>query len=159
MDAGGWNAIAASADYGGLGLPLLLNAACTEIWNAANISFALCPLLGHGAIEALEAHASEALKETYLHKMISGEWTATMNLTEPQAGSDLSQLRTRAERRPTAPIALFGQKIFITYGEHDLTDNIVHLVLARVPDAPPGVEGHFAVPRSEIPARRPAHAQ
>ena len=138
---GGWNAIAATTDYGGLDLPVLLNMACTEIWNAANMSFAVCPLLGHGAIEAIEAHASEALKETYLRRIISGEWTATMNLTEPQAGSDLALLRTRAERAGDGSYRLFGQKIFITYGEHDLSDNIVHLVLARLPDAPPGTRG------------------
>lgn len=139
--AGGWNAIAASPDHGGLGLPALLNAACTEIWNAANVSFALCPLLSHGAIEALEAHASATLKETYLAKIVSGEWTGTMNLTEPQAGSDLALLRTRAERNADGSYRLTGQKIFITYGEHDLADNILHLVLARLPDAPPGTKG------------------
>lgn len=146
---GGWNSLAARPEYGGLGLPLLLNAALTEIWNAANMSFALCPLLGFGAIEAVEAHASEALKETYLRKMISGEWTATMNLTEPQAGSDLSNMRTRAEPQADGSYRLFGQKIFITYGEHDLTDNIVHLVLARVPNAPEGSRGIslFLVPK------------
>ncbi len=139
--AGGWNAIAAGVDYGGLGLPVLLTAACTEIWNAANISFALCPLLGQGAIEALEAHADAALQETYLRRIVSGEWTATMNLTEPQAGSDLALLRSRAERAGDGSYRLTGQKIFITYGEHDLAGNIVHLVLARLPDAPPGVKG------------------
>lgn len=138
---GGWNALQAAPEYGGLGLPALLNAGCTEIWNAANMSFALCPLLGHGAIEAIEAHASEALKETYLRKLVSGEWTATMNLTEPNAGSDLSVMRTRAERAADGSYRLFGQKIFITYGEHDLADNIVHLVLARLPDAPAGTRG------------------
>ncbi len=140
-EAGGWNALAAAPEHGGLGLPALLNAACTEIWNGANMAFALCPLLGHGAIETIEAHACEALKETYLRKLISGEWTATMNLTEPQAGSDLSLLRTRAERAEGGNYRLFGQKIFITYGEHDLAENIVHLVLARLPDAPPGTRG------------------
>jgi len=138
---GGWNAIQAAPEHGGLGLPVLLNAACTEIWNAANMAFALCPLLGHGAIAALEAHASDALKESYLSKIVSGEWTATMNLTEPQAGSDLALVRTRAERAGEGSYRLFGQKIFITYGEHDLTENIVHLVLARLPDAPPGTHG------------------
>ncbi|WP_330084517.1 acyl-CoA dehydrogenase [Methylocystis iwaonis] len=138
---GGWNAIAASPDHGGLGLPALLNAACTEIWNGANISFALCPLLSHGAIEALEAHASAALKETYLARIVSGEWTGTMNLTEPQAGSDLALLRTRADRNADGSYRLTGQKIFITYGEHDLADNIAHLVLARLPDAPSGTKG------------------
>ena len=134
--------------------PALLNAACTEIWNATNISFALCPLLSHGGIEALEAHASDVLKETYLGRIVSGEWTATMNLTEPQAGSDLALLRTRAARNADGSYRIDGQKIFITYGEHDLVDNILHLVLARLPDAPAGREGHFAVPRAEIPARR-----
>ncbi|BBU60796.1 acyl-CoA dehydrogenase [Methylosinus sp. C49] len=138
---GGWNALSAPPGHGGMGLPLLLGAACTEIWNAANISFALCPLLGQGAIEAMEIHAAEALKSAYLPKMISGEWTATMNLTEPQAGSDLAHLRTRAERAEDGSYRLFGQKIFITYGEHDLSKNIVHLVLARLPDAPAGTRG------------------
>lgn len=138
---GGWNALSAPPGHGGIGLPLLLAAACTEIWNAANISFALCPLLGQGAIEAMEIHASEALKSAYLPKMISGEWPATMNLTEPQAGSDLAHLRTRAERAGDGSYRLFGQKIFITYGEHDLSENIIHLVLARLPDAPAGTRG------------------
>jgi acyl-CoA dehydrogenase len=147
--AGGWNALAASPDYGGLGLPTLLNAACTEIWNAANIAFALCPLLSHGAIETMEAHASAALKAAYLEKIVGGEWTATMNLTEPQAGSDLSLLRTRAERNADGSYRISGQKIFITYGEHDLADNIVQLVLARLPDAPAGTKGIslFLVPK------------
>ena len=138
---GGWNAIAAGADYGGLDLPALLNAGCTEIWNAANMAFAICPLLGHGAIEAMEAHASDALNEAYLRRIVSGEWTATMNLTEPGAGSDLGLMRTRAERADDGSYRLFGQKIFITYGEHDLAPNIVHLVLARLPDAPEGTRG------------------
>ncbi|GLI93215.1 acyl-CoA dehydrogenase [Methylocystis echinoides] len=139
--AGGWNAIAADPAHGGMGLPALLNAACTEIWNATNIAFALCPLLSHGGIEALESHASDALKATYLARIVSGEWTATMNLTEPQAGSDLALLRTRAERNADGSYRISGQKIFITYGEHDLANNILHLVLARLPDAPPGVKG------------------
>ncbi|WP_424362788.1 acyl-CoA dehydrogenase [Methylocystis parvus] len=146
---GGWNAISADPEYGGLGLPALLNAACTEIWNAANISFALCPLLSHGAIEALETHAATALKDAYLAKIVSGEWTGTMNLTEPQAGTDLALLRSRAERNSDGSYRLTGQKIFITYGEHDLADNIIHLVLARLPDAPAGVKGIslFLVPK------------
>ena len=146
---GGWNALAASPEYGGLGLPTLLNVGCTEMWNAASMAFALCPLLSHGAIEALESHASDALKETYLHKIVSGEWTGTMNLTEPQAGSDLALLRTRAERAAGGSYRIFGQKIFITYGEHDLVENIVHLVLARLPDAPAGTRGIslFLVPK------------
>jgi acyl-CoA dehydrogenase len=138
---GGWNALKAAPEYGGSGLPALLNAACTEIWHGANTAFALCPLLSQGAIEALEAHASETLKETYLRKIVSGEWTATMNLTEPQAGSDLALVRTKAQPVGDGSYRLFGQKIFITYGEHDLTRNIVHLVLARLPDAPAGTQG------------------
>lgn len=139
--AGGWNALAASPQYGGLGLPELLNAAATEIWHGANTSFALCPLLGQSAIQAMEAYASEALREIYLTKIIRGEWSATMNLTEPQAGSDLGLLRMRAQRAQDGSYRLFGQKIFITYGEHDLTENIVHLVLARLPGAPEGTRG------------------
>lgn len=147
--AGGWNALAADPQYGGLGLPTLLNMGCTEIWNAANMAFALCPLLGQGAIEAIEAHADAALKSVYLPRIVSGEWTATMNLTEPQAGSDLALLRSRAEPAEDGACRIFGQKIYITYGEHDLADNIVHLVLARLPDAPAGTRGIslFLVPK------------
>ena len=147
--SGGWNALAADPDDGGLGLPALLNAACTEIWNGANMAFALCPLLSHGAIDAIGAHASAALKEIYLRRIVSGEWTATMNLTEPQAGTDLALLRTRAEPAGDGAYRIFGQKIFITYGEHDLVSNIVHLVLARLPDAPAGTRGIslFLVPK------------
>ncbi|MDE2578994.1 MAG: acyl-CoA dehydrogenase C-terminal domain-containing protein [Hyphomicrobiales bacterium] len=146
---GGWNAVTASPDHGGMGLPHLINAACTEMWNSANMAFALCPLLGFGAVDAVEAHASDALKKIYLDKMVSGEWTSTMNLTEPSAGSDLNALRTRAERHPDGSYRIFGSKIFITYGEHDMTDNIVHLVLARLPDAPAGTRGIslFLVPK------------
>ncbi len=146
---GGWNAVTAAPDYGGMGLPHLINAACTEMWNAANMAFSLCPLLGFGAIDAVEAHASEELKAIYLAKMVSGEWTATMNLTEPSAGSDLNAMRSRAERQADGSYRIFGQKIFITYGEHDLTENIVHLVLARLPDAPAGTRGIslFLVPK------------
>ena len=146
---GGWNAVTASPDFGGMGLPHLLNAACTEMWNSANMAFALCPLLGFGAVDAVDSHASDALKAIYLAKMVSGEWTATMNLTEPSAGSDLAALRSRAERNDDGSYRIFGQKIFITYGEHDMTDNIVHLVLARLPDAPPGTRGIslFLVPK------------
>jgi acyl-CoA dehydrogenase len=138
---GGWNGIAAEPDDGGLGLPAALNAACTEIWNGANIAFALCPLLSQGAIEAMTAHATAALKARYLARVVSGEWTATMNLTEPQAGSDLALLTTRATNAGDGSYRLDGQKIYITYVEHDLADNIIHLVLARLPDAPPGVKG------------------
>jgi len=138
---GGWNGLSAKADYGGLALPIALNAACTEIWNSANIAFALCPLLSHGAIEALSAHASEELKNIYLPSIISGAWPATMNLTEPQAGTDLALLRTRAERCENGSYRIYGQKIYITYGEHDLSENIIHLVLARLPNAPDGTRG------------------
>ncbi len=138
---GGWTALSADPEFGGLGLPALLNAACTEIWNGANAAFAICPLLAHGAIQALEAHASPQLKHAYLEKLVSGAWTATMNLTEPQAGTDLALVKTRAEPAADGSFRLFGQKIFITYGEHDLTPNIVHLVLARLPGAPAGAQG------------------
>jgi len=151
---GGWNAVTGPPNYGGMGLPQLLNTACIEIWNAANLSFSLCPLLTLGAIEALQAHGSETLKTLYLKKLVSGEWTGTMNLTEPQAGSDLGLLKTRAERESDGGYKLFGTKIFITYGEHDLADNIVHLVLARLPDAPPGTHGLslFLVPKFLVEA-------
>jgi hypothetical protein len=122
-------------------LPLAINAACTEIWSASNIAFGLCPLLTLSAIEALDAHGSEELKHIYLAKLISGEWTGTMQLTEPQAGSDVGALRTRAERAPDGTYRIKGTKIFITYGDHDMTDNIVHFVLARLPDAPAGTKG------------------
>jgi alkylation response protein AidB-like acyl-CoA dehydrogenase len=147
--AGGWNAITGPSDYGGMDLPVLLNTACIEIWSAANMAFSLCPLLTLGAIEALQSHATEALKALYLEKLISGEWTGTMNLTEPQAGSDLGALKTRAERQQDGTYKLFGSKIFITYGEHDMSENIVHFVLARLPDAPKGTRGIslFLVPK------------
>ncbi len=147
--AGGWNGILAEEAFGGQGLPLVLSAAVQEIWNSACMSFALCPLLTAGAVEALTKHGSDALKARYLPRLVSGEWTATMNLTEPQAGSDLGALTTRAERRDDGTYRVFGQKIFITYGEHDLAENIVHLVLARLPDAPPGSRGIslFLVPK------------
>ncbi len=147
--AGGWNGLAASAEFGGQGLPHALNAACIEMWNAASMAFGIGPVLTMGATEALAAHGAPELKQTYLAKMISGEWTASMQLTEPQAGSDLALLRTKAERAGDGSYRITGQKIFITYGEHDLTDNIVHLVLARLPDAPPGTRGIslFLVPK------------
>jgi acyl-CoA dehydrogenase len=137
----GWNSLPATPDHGGQGLPLLVNAVCTEMWNSASMAFALGPLLTCGAIEALSAHASPELKDIYLGRLISGEWMATMNLTEPQAGSDLNAIRTKAERAADGSYRITGQKIYITYGEHDLTDNIVHLVLARLPDAPHGTRG------------------
>ncbi len=138
---GGWQGLQHPADFGGQGLPKTIGAACGEMINSANLSFALCPLLTDGAIEALLTAGSDALKATYLEKLISGEWTGTMNLTEPQAGSDLSLVRTKAEPQPDGTYKIFGTKIFITYGEHDMADNIVHLVLARVAGAPEGVKG------------------
>ena len=137
----GWNGVSAPGEFGGMGLPHLVNVACTEIWNGASMGFALCPLLTEGAISALGAHGSRELTGAYLPPMISGRWTGTMNLTEPQAGSDLNAVRTRAERANDGSYRLFGQKIFITYGEHDMAENIVHLVLARLPGAPPGTRG------------------
>src|ERR1700758_5144856 len=146
---GGWNAVSGPEAFGGQGLPLAINAACTEIWSASNIAFGLCPLLTLSAIEALDAHGSDELKKTYLGKLVSGEWTGTMQLTEPQAGSDVGALRTRADRAGDGTYRLKGTKIFITYGEHDMTDNIVHFVLARLPDAPAGTKGIslFLVPK------------
>ena len=146
---GGWAGVTASADQGGMGLPHSVNFACSEIWNGASMGFALCPLLSEGALGALNAYASPELKETYVRRLASGEWTGTMNLTEPQAGSDLNAVRARAERAGDGSNRVFGQKIFITYGEHDFADNIVHLVLARLPDAPPGTRGIslFLVPK------------
>ena len=147
--ADGWNAISAPEVWGGQQLPLALGSACNEIWSAANMAFGLCPLLTAGASEALAAHGSDALKQTYLAKLVSGEWTGTMQLTEPQAGSDVGALRTRAERAADGSYRLSGAKIFITYGDHDMTENIVHFVLARLPDAPPGTRGIslFLVPK------------
>lgn len=145
----GWQGIQHPPEFGGQGLPKLVATPCLEMLNAANISFALCPLLSDGAIEALLTAGSDEQKSLYLGKLISGEWTGTMNLTEPQAGSDLAMVRTRAVPQENGTYKLFGTKIFITYGEHDMTENIVHLVLARTPDAPEGVKGIslFIVPK------------
>ena len=147
--AAGWNAVSGPEAFGGQGLPLAINAACTEIWSASNIAFGLCPLLTLSAIEALDAHGSDELKNIYLEKLVSGEWTGTMQLTEPQAGSDVGALRTRAERAGDGSYRIKGTKIFITYGDHDMTDNIVHFVLARLPDAPAGTKGIslFLIPK------------
>jgi acyl-CoA dehydrogenase len=147
--AAGWNAVSGPEAFGGQGLPLAVNAACTEIWSASNIAFGLCPLLTLSAIEALDAHGSIELKKIYLEKLVSGEWTGTMQLTEPQAGSDVGALRTRAERAADGSYRIKGTKIFITYGDHDMTDNIVHFVLARLPDAPAGTKGIslFLIPK------------
>ncbi|NLS02594.1 acyl-CoA dehydrogenase [Rhizobium sp. P32RR-XVIII] len=147
--AGGWNGLSAPEEYGGQGLPHMLNVAALEMWNSGATAFALCPTLSMGAVEALSAHGSPELRQKYLPKLISGEWTGTMNLTEPQAGSDVGALKSRAERRDDGTYRLFGQKIFITWGEHDATDNIIHLVLAHLPDAPAGSRGIslFLVPK------------
>ena len=144
----GWPALRSSTEFGGQNVPTVLGTAVEELWASSNLAFKLCPMLTQGAIEAIERFASPALRELYLPKMVRGEWTGTMNLTEPQAGSDLAQVRTRAV--PAGPnYRLHGQKIFITYGEHDLTENIVHMVLARIDGAPPGVRGIslFMVPK------------
>src|SRR6201981_4150796 len=146
---GGGNAVSGPESFGGQGLPLAVNAACTEIWSASNIAFAVYPLCTRSAIEALDAHGSDELKKIYLAKLVSGEWTGTMQLTEPQAGSDVGALRSRADRQSDGTYRLKGTKIFITYGDHDMTDNIVHFVLARLPDAPAGTRGIslFLIPK------------
>ncbi|MSQ56892.1 MAG: acyl-CoA dehydrogenase [Limnohabitans sp.] len=146
---GGWQGLQHPFDFGGQGLPKTIGAACVEILNSANMSFALCPLLTDGAIEALITAGSDNLKSIYLENLVSGKWTGTMNLTEPQAGSDLSMVRSRAEPQADGTYKIFGTKIFISYGEHDMAENIVHLVLARVTGAPDGVKGIslFVVPK------------
>ena len=151
---GGWQGLQHPVDFGGQGLPKTIGAACGEMLNSANMSFALCPLLTDGAIEALLTAGSDALKATYLEKLVSGQWTGTMNLTEPQAGSDLAAVRSRAEPQPDGTYKVFGTKIYITYGEHDMAENIVHLVLARVTGAPEGVKGIslFVVPKFMVQA-------
>ncbi len=147
--AAGWNGLAAPADYGGQELPHAVNAACIEMWNAASMAFGIGPVLTMAAVDALAAYGSDALKQRYLGKLISGEWMGTMQLTEPQAGSDVGALRSRATRATDGSYQITGSKIFITYGEHDLTDNIIHFVLARLPDAPPGTKGIslFLIPK------------
>jgi alkylation response protein AidB-like acyl-CoA dehydrogenase len=146
---GGWNGLTAPEEFGGQGLPHMLNVAALEMWNSGSMAFALCPTLTMGAIEAITAHGSDALKAVYLENLVSGKWTGTMNLTEPQAGSDLAALKTRAERADDGTYRIFGQKIYITWGEHDAAENIIHLVLARLPDAPAGTRGIslFLVPK------------
>ena len=162
---GGWNGIGCPVEHGGQGLPEMINTATQEMWNSANMSFALCPLLNAGAIEAISRAGSEEQQALYLPKMVSGEWTGTMNLTESQAGSDLSAVRARAVPEGDH-YRIFGQKIFITWGEHDMTDNTIHLVLARTPNAPEGVKGIslFIVPKflvepdGSLGARNDVHA-
>src|SRR5690348_15111510 len=146
---GGWGNVMAPQQFGGQGLPHLVATPVEEMWGAANLAFKLCPMLTQGAVEALDTVGSDALKKKFLPKMVSGEWTGTMNLTEPQAGSDLSLVRTKAVPQKDGTYRLFGQKIFITYGEHDYTENIVHMVLARMEGAPEGVKGIslFLVPK------------
>ncbi|MDA1099301.1 MAG: acyl-CoA dehydrogenase [Proteobacteria bacterium] len=146
---GGWNGIQFDPLYGGMGLPLVIGNACAELWNSANMGFALCAMLTQGAIDAVSTHGSDELKETYLEKLVSGHWTGTMNLTEPQAGSDVGALRSRAEPAGDGTWRIKGQKIFITYGEHDFAENIIHLVLARTPGSPEGTRGIslFVVPK------------
>jgi alkylation response protein AidB-like acyl-CoA dehydrogenase len=145
---GGWNAVPFDPDFGGQGLPWLVSTALQEMWTSANMAFSLCPMLTQGAVEAISHHGSEAQKALFLPKLISGEWTGTMNLTEPQAGSDVGAVRTKAVKSGDHYL-ITGQKIYITYGDHEMTKNIVHLVLARTPDAPPGVKGIslFIVPK------------
>ena len=145
---GGWASLTANPELGGQGLPNMLGTAVNEVWQSANLAFSLCPLLGQGAIEAIDHHGSDALRETWLPKMISGEWTGTMNLTEPDAGTDLAAVKSRAVPEGDHYL-ITGQKIFITWGDHQMTDNVVHLVLARLPDAPTGVKGIslFVVPK------------
>ena len=147
--ASGWTALSSEPEWGGQGLPKLLSTPVSEMWKSANHAFSLCPLLTGGAIDALVLSGSARLKKTFLEKMVSGQWTGTMNLTEPSAGSDLAAVRTRAEPQGDGCYRIFGQKIFITYGEHDMAENIVHLVLARTPTAPEGVKGIslFIVPK------------
>ena len=145
----GWGAVPLDPDYDGGGFPILLGLALEEMLTAASMSWSLCPLLTQGAINMLTAHGSEEQKETYLRRMVTGEWTGTMNLTEPQAGSDVGAVTTKALPQDDGSYRITGTKIFITYGEHDMADNIVHLVLARTPDAPPGTRGIscFIVPK------------
>jgi len=147
--AGGWNGLTAPEEFGGQGLPHMLNIATLEMWNSASVAFGLAPTLTMGAVEALNAHGSDNLKQKYLAKLVSGEWSGTMNLTEPHAGSDVGALRARAERLDDHSYRVFGQKIFITWGDHEATENIIHLVLARLPDAPVGTRGIslFLVPK------------
>jgi acyl-CoA dehydrogenase len=147
--AAGWNGLVAPADWGGQDLPHALNAACVEMWNSASMAFGIGPVLTMAAIDALAAYGCDELKQLYLAKLVSGEWMGTMQLTEPQAGSDVGALRTKAIRADDGSYRITGSKIFITYGEHDLTDNIIHFVLARLPDAPAGTKGIslFLVPK------------
>ena len=152
--AGGWTSLPVPEDIGGQGLPEMVSMAACEIWNSSNMAFGLCPLLTQGAIDAVHSHGSAELQRLYLAKMVSGEWTGTMNLTESHAGSDLSALKSKAVKQADGTYKITGTKIFITYGDHEMTDNIIHLVLARLPDAPPGTRGIslFLVPKVMVNA-------
>ena len=149
FNKGGWGALSVAPAHGGLGLPRLVSVAVAEMWSSANLAFALCPMLTQGAIDALLLRGSPELQACYVPRLLSGDWTGTMNLTEPQAGSDLSGIRTSAAKQADGSYKIRGQKIYITYGEHDLAENIIHMVLARTPDAPAGVKGIslFVVPK------------
>ena len=146
---GGWMGLSAPEEWGGQGLPKVLGLAVMEMFHGANMAFALCPMLSFGAIEALLAHGTDEQKAKYLPKLVSAEWTGTMNLTEPQAGSDVGALKTKAIPNGDGSYAISGQKIYITWGDHDVAENIIHLVLARLPDAPAGSRGVslFIVPK------------
>jgi alkylation response protein AidB-like acyl-CoA dehydrogenase len=148
---GGWNGLPYAAEFGGMGLPHVLNLAVQEMWQSSNMAFALCPMLTQGAVHAIELFGTETQKATWLPKMVPGIWTGTMNLTEPQAGSDLAAVRSRAVPEGDG-FRISGQMIFITYGDHEMAENIVHLVLARLPDAPAGVKGIslFIVPKFQV---------
>jgi alkylation response protein AidB-like acyl-CoA dehydrogenase len=150
----GWNALSGNPEHGGQGLPKVVSAAVQEMWKSSNMSFSLCPLLTLGAIEALELAGTDEQKAMYLPNMVSGKWTGTMNITESQAGSDLAAIRSRAVPQGDGTYRIFGQKIFITYGDHDMAENTIHLVLARTPDAPEGVKGIslFVVPKFMVNA-------
>jgi alkylation response protein AidB-like acyl-CoA dehydrogenase len=145
----GWNGVPFDPKHGGQGLPWALSFAISEMWQGANMGFGLCPMLTQAAIEAIEVHGTQDQKDKYLDKLVSGHWTGTMQLTEPQAGTDLAALKTKAEKQADGTYKIFGQKIFITYGEHDFADNIIHMVLARIPGAPDGVKGLslFLIPK------------
>ena len=157
----GWSTLSAPEEFGGQNLPHFLSQAVSEFWNSANLSFGLCPLLTQGAVDAIEQHASFDLKQTYMEKMTSGQWAGTMNLTEPQAGSDLAAIKTKATPNEDGTYAIKGTKIYITYGEHDLTENIIHLVLARLPGAPAGTKGIslFLVPKFLLDAEGNPHTR
>ena len=155
--AAGWGGVALPERYGGGGFPWLVGIAMQEMLTAANEAFSMAPLLTQGAIDALLVHGDEIQREMYLPKMVTGEWSGTMNLSEPQAGSDVGAVRTRAERQDDGTYKITGTKIWISWGEHDMADNIIHLVLARTPDAPPGTKGISLLHRPQVPRERRRH--